>query len=135
MSNALYPLYKKSLLEGANNVSLTTETVKVSLVDKEEILFSPSDQYYSDLNDLGIIATDTLTSTAVDVNGVFSANDASFTSVTGDTLEALLLWIDTGDANTSHLVAYLDTNVTGLPFTPDGSNTSITWNASGIFQL
>jgi hypothetical protein len=33
------------------------------------------------------------------------------------------------------LVAYLDTGVTGLPVTPNGGDITISWHASGIFQL
>jgi hypothetical protein len=43
--------------------------------------------------------------------------------------------VDTGTAATSPLVAYIDTGVTGLPVTPNGGNITVTWNASGIFQL
>ena len=32
-------------------------------------------------------------------------------------------------------MAFLDTSVTGLPVTPNGGNITVTWNASGIFQL
>jgi hypothetical protein len=55
--------------------------------------------------------------------------------VTGNSIEALLIYIDTGSAATSRLVAYIDTGVTGLPVTPNGGDIVITWNASGIFQL
>jgi hypothetical protein len=32
-------------------------------------------------------------------------------------------------------VAFLDTNVTNLPVTPNGGNISVAWNASGILAL
>ena len=68
-------------------------------------------------------------------NGVFDGADVTFTSVTGSSVEALVLYIDTGSAATSPLVAYIDTSVTGLPVTPNGGDIAITWNASGIFAL
>jgi hypothetical protein len=74
-------------------------------------------------------------------NGVFNADDVTLPSVSANTDitdgvgDSLLIWIDTSNTSTSRLVAWLDTNVDGLPITPDGSNVSITWNASGIFQL
>jgi uncharacterized protein YigE (DUF2233 family) len=46
-----------------------------------------------------------------------------------------VIYIDTGTAGTSPLVAYIDTGVTGLPVTPNGGNINVTWNASGIFAL
>jgi hypothetical protein len=68
-------------------------------------------------------------------NGVFDAADVTFTAVTGASIEALIIWIDTGSNATSPLVAYIDTSVTGLPVTPNGGDISITWNVSGIFSL
>jgi hypothetical protein len=59
----------------------------------------------------------------------------TYTAVTGNSAEALLIYIDTGTAGTSRLVAWIDTSVTGLPVTPNGGDITITWNASGIFQL
>lgn len=136
MANAIYPKFKEALLSGANNISLTDETVVVSLVDSEEITYSSSHEYYSDLNANGIIASANLENVTV-TDGVFDADDVSFISVanTADQAEALLFWIDTSDANTSRVVAWLDTNVSGLPITPDNSNVDVTWSTSGIFRL
>jgi hypothetical protein len=66
---------------------------------------------------------------------VFDGADVTYTAVTGNSVEALVIYVDTGTAATSPLVAYIDTGVTGLPVTPNGGNISITWNASGIFAL
>lgn len=134
MANAIYDKYKQSLLSGTANVALDSETVKVSLVDSADESFNSTDQYYSDVVTAGVVATATLQNVTV-TNGVLNADDVSFSSVSGDTSEALLFWIDTGNTSTSHLVAWIDTNIDGLPITPDGSNVDITWSASGIFKL
>ena len=68
-------------------------------------------------------------------NGLFDAADTTFTAVTGDVSEALIIYVDTGAAATSRLVAFFDTGVTGLPVTPNGGDINVVWNASGIFQL
>ena len=64
-------------------------------------------------------------------NGVFdSSTDPTFTSVTGATCEAIIIFVKTAGANTTWpVVAYLDTNITNLPVTPNGGNISVTWNA------
>jgi hypothetical protein len=77
----------------------------------------------------------TIGATKTYTNGVFDGADVAFTAVTGNTAEALVLYIDTGVAGTSRLVAYLDTGVTGLPVTPNGGDINLSWNASGIFAL
>lgn len=136
MSNALYPKYKEAMMAGSNNVSLTNESVVISLIDTAEITFSTSHEFYADLDANGVVATANLENVTV-TNGVLDADDVSFLSVanTEDQSEALLIWIDTSDANTSRLVAWLDTNVSGLPITPDNSNVDVTWSTSGIFRL
>jgi hypothetical protein len=68
-------------------------------------------------------------------NGVFDGSDVTFSTVVGNSIEAIVIYIDTGSSATSPLVAYIDTSVTGLPVTPNGGDILITWNASGIFAL
>lgn len=136
MANVIYDKYKEALLSSANNISLIDETVKISLIDTADTTFSSIHEFYADLansND-GVIATETLSNITV-TNGVLDADDVLFESLSGDSAEALLIWIDTGDANTDRLVAWMDTNIDGLPITPDSSNVDILWSTSGIFKL
>jgi len=121
----------------ASDISLTNENVKVSLVDSDVTAFSSAHEFYSDLVDTsnGIIATANLDNCTV-VDSTLDADDVVFDSVnTAIESEALMIWIDTADANTSRLVAWLDSNIDGLPITPDGSNVAITWSTSGIFKI
>lgn len=137
MANVIYDKYKEALLSAANNVSLSGEVVKISLVDSGQTMFGSTDEFVADLNSAnGIISTSTLTGTTV-ASGVFDADDVVFVDVanTEPESEALMIWIDTGDANTDRLVAWMDANIVGLPITPDGANVNITWSTSGIFKL
>ena len=131
MANALYPLAKQEMLKG--NLNMSTGTVKVALVDTGTYTYSAAHQYYSSVT--GVVGTPQTLGTKTFVNGLFDAADATFTAVTGNSVEALIIYIDTGTAGTSQLVAYIDTGVTNLPVTPNGGDIGITWNASGIFQL
>lgn len=141
MANAIYDKYKEALLSGAANSSLTSETVKVSLIDSAASAepYTATDEFYDDVTTANsVLATVTLSNVTV-TNGVLDADDITFTSVTdistdGDA-DALLFWIDTGDTATSRLVAYMDTNIDGLPITPDGSDIVVTWAVDGIFKL
>ena len=133
MANAIYPKYKEALLQSSANSSLTG-TVKVALVDTGTYTYSSSHEFLSSLS--GVVGTaQTIGATKSYTNGVFDGGDVVFSAVTGNTVEALVIYIDTGDAATSRLVAYIDSNVSGLPVTPNGGNIEITWNASGIFAL
>lgn len=133
MANAIYPLYKQALLDAAADVALDTGTVKVALVDTGTYIYSAAHEFLTSLT--GVVGTAQTIGTKTITNGLFDGADVTFTAVTGASVEALVIYIDTGVAATSRLVAYIDTGVTGLPVTPNGGNISITWNASGIFQL
>jgi len=134
MANALYPLWKEQLLQFTANNNLSAGTVKVALIDTGVYTYSAADQFYSSASAAAVGTPQTIGSKTF-TNGVFDGADVTFTTVTGSTVEALILYIDTGSAATSPLVAYIDTSVTGLPVTPNGGNIDITWNASGIFAL
>lgn len=134
MANAIYPKYKEAILGGGANTDLLTGTVKVALVDTGVYTYNAADQFLTSLT--GVVGTaETIGATKTVTNGVFDGADVTYTSVTGNSVEALVIYIDTGTAGTSRLVAYIDTSVTGLPVTPNGGNITITWNASGIFAL
>lgn len=135
MANALYPLWKEQLLQFTANNNLSTGTVKVALIDTGSYTYSAAHQFWSSASAASVGTPQTLTGKTF-TNGVFdSSTNPTFTAVTGNSVEALIIFIDTGTAGTSPLVAYIDTSVTGLPVTPNGGDISITWNASGIFAL
>lgn len=134
MANAIYPKYKETILGAATNTNLLTGTVKVALVDTGVYTYSATHQFVSSLT--GVVGTaGTIGATKSVTNGLFDGGDVTFSAVSGNSVEALVIYVDTGTAGTSPLVAYIDTGVTGLPVTPNGGDITITWNASGIFQL
>lgn len=137
MANAIYPLYKQSLLSGDADTALTgsgTTGLYAALVDTGTYTYSAAHQYYSSLT--GIVGTDQEIATPTLANGLIDGGDVTFTAVTGNSVEAIVLYRKNAGANTTwRLVAYIDTSVTGLPVTPNGGNITITWNASGIVQL
>lgn len=133
MANAVYPKFKEALLDSASNADVNDNTVKVALVDTGTYTYNSTHDFYDDLS--GVVGTpQTINNTTV-TNGLFDGDDVTFTSVSGNSVEALVIYIDTGVAGTSRLIAYIDTGQTGLPVTPNGGNITITWNASGIIQF
>ena len=60
----------------------------------------------------------------------------TFTSVSGPSIEAIVIYKDTGSEATSPLIAYIDT-ATGLPITPNGGDIIVTWDngANRIFKV
>jgi hypothetical protein len=139
MANALYPKWKEQLLQFTANNNLSAGTVKVALVDTGVYTYASSDQFYdagtgTDVQSATVGTPQTIGSKTF-TNGVFDGADVTFPTVSGSTVEALVIYIDTGTPTTSPLVAYIDTSVTNLPVTPNGGNITVTWNASGIFAL
>ena len=132
MANAIYPKYKEAVLQSSSDSSLGG-TVKVALIDTGTYTYSASHQYLSDVS--GVVGTAVTLGTKTYTNGTFDAANVTFTAVSGATVEAFLVYIDTGVAGTSRLVYYQDANVTGLPVTPNGGDINLNFNASGIFTI
>jgi hypothetical protein len=133
MANALYPIWKSALLQASANSALTG-AVKCALIDTGVVAYNAAHDFWDDVA-AGVVGTPQTIANKTYVAGVFDGDDVVFTAVTGASVEALILYVDTGTPATSRLVAYLDTGVTGLPVTPNGGNISVAWNASGIFGL
>lgn len=123
MASAIYPKFKESVLQAGANLS--SGTVKAALVDTGTYTYSAAHQYYSSVS--GVVGTPQTLGTKTFTNGVFDAADVTYTAVTGATVEAVVLYIDTGTPSTSQLIAYIDT-ATGLPATPNGGDISVTWD-------
>lgn len=138
MANAIYPLFLQELMKGTSNNLLNstegTTGVYAALVDTGTYTYSAAHQFYSSLS--GVVGTDQEILTKTQTTGTFDGTDVTYTAVTGNTVEAIVLYRKNAGANTTWpLIAYLDTGHTGLPFTPNGGDAVISWNASGIFKL
>ena len=133
MANALYPLYKEAILGSATNSSISAGTVKVTLVDTGTYTYSAAHEFESDLS--GIVGTAQTLGTKTITTGTFDSANPTWTAVTGATVEALVIYIDTGTPTTSRLIAYIDTGQTGLPVTPNGGDITFTVDAAGWFTL
>jgi hypothetical protein len=132
MANAIYPKYKQAIIQSAANSSLTG-TVKAALVDTSTYTYSATHEFLSSLT--GVVGTAQTIGTKTYTDGVFDGDNLTYTAVSGASAEAIVIYIDTGTAGTSRLVAYLDSGFTGLPVTPSGGDITVTWNASGIFAM
>lgn len=138
MTDALYPKWKEALIQSSADADLDgsgTTGVYAALVDTGTYTYNAAHEFYSSLS--GIVGTDQeIGATKSYTNGVFDGADVTFTAVTGNTVEAIVLYRKNAGANTTwRLIAYIDTSVTGLPVTPNGGDIAISWNASGIFAL
>lgn len=135
MANALFDLARQRFLEA--QINWMTDTVKCILVDTGA--YTPNlstHQYLSDISGTARIAGPvTLTSKAT-TGGAADAADCTFTSVSGASIEAIVIYVDTATESTSPLIAYIDT-ATGLPITPNGGDIIVTWDngTNKIFKV
>jgi hypothetical protein len=130
MANLLYPKVKEAFI--SKQIDVSADTIKVALVDTGVYSYSASHEFLSDLS--GVVGTAQTLASKTKALGVFDAADPTFTAVSGNTVEACVVYHDTGTPSTSRLIAYIDT-ATGLPVTPNGGNIVIQWDATGIFAL
>jgi hypothetical protein len=138
MANAIYPKWKEAVIQHDADSALDgsgATGVYVALVDTGVYTYSAADQYYSSIS-AAVVGTPVELGTKTYTNGVLDAADIAFTAVSGSSVEALVLYIKNAGANTTwRLFAYLDTNITNLPVTPNGGDINVAWNASGIVGL
>jgi len=135
MANALYDTARESFLNG--EIDWTSDNIKVVLVDTNDYTVDiNSDQYLSDIPSGARVATSSNLGSKTTTAGVADAADVTFTTVTGDQSEALVIYQDSGNAATSRLIAYIDTS-TGLPITPNGADIILAWSDGDnkIFKL
>lgn len=145
MANALYDLARQSFLSQSPALDWDTDTIKVHLIDTGNYTVNLSTHQYMNTNTVAAAAkvgsAVTLGSKTV-TNGVADAGDATFSAVSGATVEAIIIWKDGGGGGTSAsgttdpLIAYIDT-ATGLPVTPNGGDITVQWDngANKIFKL
>lgn len=136
MVNFLYNAYRQSLLN-SSAPDISTVDVRVILYDAaDDTPNQTTDDFLDDVAVASRVATSAATLGSQTVtNGTFDAADETFSSVTGDQSEGLIIYYHTGTEATSPLIAHFDTSVTGLPVTPNGGDITVTWNASGIFSV
>lgn len=146
MANSFYNGFWSQALQG--NIDLLTSDIKASIIDLDEYTFDARHQFYSDVAALakvavsGNLAGKTLTATPITetptiaVPLVFDANDITINEASGAISEAVLLWVDSGNAATSPLILLITTGSSGaLEIIPNGGNITLQWAAGGIFSV
>lgn len=139
MANGLFASYRTLVLSAPPNLS--SLTIKAMFIDNaDDTAVLATDNFIDDIASAGRIpaiascpslANKTLGTVAA---GVFDADNTTFSALSGDPAEQLILFEDSGTEATSDLLAMWDT-ATGLPLTPNGGDVVVTWHASGIWTF
>ena len=130
--STLYPNAKQSLLQGSV-FNLVSDTIKCALIDTGAYTYADAHQYWSSVPAPAIVGTPTNLANKTITSGVFDADDVLYQSLTGPSIEAVILYKDTGNAATSPLLAYLD----GISILPQGNDLVVVWDQGPyrIFSL
>lgn len=136
MANALYGKGREAFLNG--DIDWAVDTIKAILVDTGAYTVAiDTHDFLDDIPGGAIIGTAQTLAGKTSTLGVADANDISFTGLVGaPTIEALVIYKDTGSSATSPLIAYIDT-ATGLPVSAGATQVDVAWDsgANKIFKL
>lgn len=136
MSSAMYGKGRQKF--GEAGINWGSDTIKAQLIDLGA--YTPSidvDEFLSDIASGAKIGSPVTLSSKTNVLGVFDAADISFTGLSGaPTLEAILIYKDTGTGSTSPLICLIDT-ATGLPVAAGATQVDVAWSngSNKIFKL
>ena len=135
MANAIYAKAKEKFLSGT--LDLTSVTVKAILIDTADYTYSAAHDFLDDVPGAARVATSGALGSKTVTNGIFDAADVVFVAPSGDSVEAIIVYHDSGVESTSTLLAYIDVAASGLPITPNGTNLLLAWDngGNGIFKL
>ena len=144
MSAFIYDKALQAFLSATSGFDMATATVKVALVQitgsgTPYTVNQSTDQFFSIIPSGAVAAISPQLTTPVVANGIFGADNTTWTSVpSGAACGALVVFVDTGTPSTSPLIAYIDSSiVSGLPITPNGGNINVSFSRTGnlIFSL
>lgn len=129
MANALYPKGKKKILDA--DIDLLTDTIKAMIVDGADETYNAADEFVSDIASAGIVGRSNALTGKTTTGGLFDADNGVVPSASGDPIEVVVLYKDTGSDATSPLIAWMDVS----SYSPTGVDANIAWHPSGIFAI
>lgn len=135
MANGLYNKGREGFMIGGINMS--ANDIRCILVDLADYTVNlATHDYLDDVPAAARVAVSTAMTSKTVTDGIFDAADITWTAVSGDPSEAVIIYQHTGTESTSRLIAYIDT-ATGLPVIPNGGNITVTFDngTNRIFKL
>lgn len=138
MADQLFTDFRNALLGNPTHsvVDFDTDNIKAFLYDEGAHARNLADVDLADIAAAAIIdTTANLTATVgVAADGAFDHTDETITAVSGNTVESILYYKDSGTGTTSPLCFVVD-SWTGLPLTPNGGDVTLQPAAGGVFQI
>lgn len=139
MADVIYNAFKKNIMNGG--LDLDTQDIKVALVTSTYTPDQDTHEDYADLTNEVVgtgytaggasLANEAVTADNTDNEGVFDADDVTWSTSTITARGAVVYYDSTVDA-TSLLICYLDF---GSDQSSSAGDFTISWNAEGILNL
>lgn len=136
MANAIYPKAREAYLNG--DIDWAVDDIRIVAVDSGYAYSSAHDF----LNDVGAptrVFTSASLTGKTSTDGVADAADVTQAAVTGDVITGIIVYKHTGVESTSPLIAFYDTDASGVPIsiTPDGTDVLVSWSngANKMFRI
>lgn len=132
MANILVNEGKYELLKGTFGDISSGTTIKLALVNSSIGSVTATSTYSSVSGNIVAGSTVSLSGKTI-TNNVFTASNPTISGVSsGISVKGYIVYFDNGSIQ--RLIGFVDTG-TGLPFTTNGGNITITFSGSGIFAL
>lgn len=135
MANALYGLGRQAFLDG--DIDFSLDVIQAMLVDTGLYTLSIDvDNALDDIPAAARVGTRQTLSAKTSTLGVADAADVTFPTISGATVEAIVVLQSGTTEALSRLIAFIDV-ATGLPVTPSGGDIIVQWDngANKIFKL
>lgn len=135
MANVLYDKGRERFLTA--RLDWLTVNIRAVLVDTASYTLNVSThEYLADIPPVARISTSGVFTNKSATGGAADADNVTFTAVSGPSIEAVVLFADTGTEATSPLIGYFD-SAAGLPITPNGGDIILQWDdgVNRIFRL
>jgi hypothetical protein len=141
-NNALYN-YAREIC-ATTGLDWVNSDIRCALIDTGAYTYAASHKFLTDVPSAAFIAptNGTRAGSAIGTSGTRTATDGAcdgpditFSTISGTSAEAVIIFKWVTSASDSWLIAYIDT-ATGLPITPNGGNIIIQWDsgANKIFR-
>jgi hypothetical protein len=135
MANGFYDAGLDAFVNGS--IDWVNDDIRMTLVDAADYTVNlTTDNAYDDVPAGARVATmaASMAGKTTDGAGGVDATDVTYTGVSGDQSEALVIYKHNATESLATLICYLD-GFTGLPVTPNGGDITVQFHASGIFSL
>jgi hypothetical protein len=134
MSNFMYAKAGERLLAPLVGGSAPVAgTLKAALVKNTYPQSQTGDEFYTAISAY-VVGTPIALASVTRALGILDAADIAYTAVAaGNVCEAVVIYMDTGVAGTSWLVAYID-QISNFPVTTNGGDVDVNWD-NGPYKI